>query len=157
MALTGIQIYKLLPQTNCKECGFPTCLAFAMKLAAKQVELSDCPYVSDESKSELAESAAPPIRLVTLKANGSEAKAGNEVVLFRHEKTFYHMPGIFLRVFDSESAEEIKAKVSEADAYQVNYVGMDLAVSRLLLSLAMLPPSQMLYPQYVRPANAPWS
>jgi acetyl-CoA decarbonylase/synthase complex subunit gamma len=128
MALTGIQIYKLLPQTNCKECGFPTCLAFAMKLAAKQVELSDCPYVSDESKSELAESAAPPIRLVTLKANGSEAKAGNEVVLFRHEKTFYHMPGIFLRVFDSESAEEIKAKVSEADAYQVNYVGMDLAI-----------------------------
>jgi acetyl-CoA decarbonylase/synthase complex subunit gamma len=99
-----------------------------MKLAAKQVELSDCPYVSDESKSELAESAAPPIRLVTLKANGSEAKAGNEVVLFRHEKTFYHMPGIFLRVFDSESAEEIKAKVSEADAYQVNYVGMDLAI-----------------------------
>lgn len=128
MALTGIQIYKLLPQTNCKECGFPTCLAFAMKLAAKQVELSDCPYVSDESKAELAESAAPPIRLVTLKANGNEAKAGNEVVLFRHEKTFYHMPGIFLRVLDSESEEEIKAKVSEADAYQVNYVGIDLAI-----------------------------
>ena len=54
MALTGIQIYKLLPQTNCKECGFPTCLAFAMKLAAKQVELSDCPYVSEESQSKLA-------------------------------------------------------------------------------------------------------
>ncbi len=128
MALTGIQIYKLLPQTNCKECGFPTCLAFAMKLAAKQVELSDCPYVSDESKAELAESAAPPIRLVTLKANGNEAKAGNEVVLFRHEKTFYHMPGIFLRVYDSESEEEINAKVSEAEAYQVNYVGMDLTI-----------------------------
>jgi len=99
-----------------------------MKLAAKQVELSDCPYVSDESKAELAESAAPPIRLVTLKANGNEAKAGNEVVLFRHEKTFYHMPGIFLRVYDSESEEEIKAKVSEAEAYQVNYVGMDLTI-----------------------------
>ena len=50
MALQGIQIYKLLPQTNCKECGFPTCLAYAMKLAAKQVELSACPYVSEESK-----------------------------------------------------------------------------------------------------------
>ena len=103
MALTGIQIYKLLPQTNCKECGFPTCLAFAMKLAAKQVELSDCPYVSEESKTQLAESAAPPIRLVTLKSNGYEAKAGNEVVLFRHEKTFYHMPGIFLRFLDTAS------------------------------------------------------
>ncbi len=51
MALSGIQIYKLLPQTNCKECGFPTCLAFAMKLAAKQVELSACPYVTEESES----------------------------------------------------------------------------------------------------------
>ena len=54
MALSGIQIYKLLPQTNCKECGFPTCLAFAMKLAAKQVELSACPYVTEESKAQLA-------------------------------------------------------------------------------------------------------
>ena len=50
MALSGIAIYKVLPQTNCKECGFPTCLAFAMKLAARQAELSACPYVSDEAK-----------------------------------------------------------------------------------------------------------
>jgi acetyl-CoA decarbonylase/synthase complex subunit gamma len=128
MALTGIQIYKLLPQTNCKECGFPTCLAFAMKLAAKQVELADCPYVSEESQAQLAESAAPPIRLVTLKSNGYEAKAGNEVVLFRHEKTFYHMPGIFLRVYDTETEEEIKTKVGAADAYKVNYVGIDLSI-----------------------------
>ena len=70
MALSGIQIYKLLPQTNCKECGFPTCLAFAMKLAAKQVELSSCPYVSEESKAQLAESSAPPIRLISLKSDG---------------------------------------------------------------------------------------
>ena len=76
MALSGIQIYKLLPKTNCKECGFPTCLAFAMKLAAKQVELSACPYVTEESKAELAESSAPPIRLVAIKSNGNEVKAG---------------------------------------------------------------------------------
>ena len=125
MALSGIQIYKLLPQTNCKECGFPTCLAFAMKLAAKQVELSDCPYVSDESKAQLAESSAPPIRLVTLKA-GSEVKAGNEVVMFRHEKTFYNKPGIFVRVKDSDG--DIAAKVAAADKYTVNYVGMDFTL-----------------------------
>jgi acetyl-CoA decarbonylase/synthase complex subunit gamma len=99
-----------------------------MKLAAKQVELSDCPYVSEESKTQLAESAAPPIRLVTIKSNGYEAKAGNEVVLFRHEKTFYHMPGIFIRVLDTESIEEIKEKVSAAEAYKVNYVGIDLTI-----------------------------
>jgi acetyl-CoA decarbonylase/synthase, CODH/ACS complex subunit gamma len=128
MALSGIQIYKLLPQTNCKECGFPTCLAFAMKLAAKQVELSACPYVTPEAKVQLAESAAPPIRLVTLKSDGYEAKAGNEVVLFRHEKTFYNRPGIFIRVYDNQPVESIKAVISEANAYAVNYVGMDLTV-----------------------------
>ena len=120
MALSGIQIYKLLPQTNCKECGVPTCLAFAMKLAAKQVELSACPYVTEESKAQLAESSAPPIRLVSLKSNGYEVKAGNEVVLFRHEKTFYNKPGLFVRVLDSEALAEIQAKIAQADAFKVN-------------------------------------
>ncbi|MFH2039783.1 MAG: acetyl-CoA decarbonylase/synthase complex subunit gamma [Chloroflexota bacterium] len=128
MALSGIQIYKLLPKTNCKECGFPTCLAFAMKLAAKQVELSACPYVSEESKAELAESSAPPIRLVSIKAGGMEVKAGNETVMFRHEKTFFNMPGLFLRVKSSMVVDAIQDVVSKADAYRVNYVGMDLIV-----------------------------
>jgi acetyl-CoA decarbonylase/synthase complex subunit gamma len=126
MALSGIQIYKLLPQTNCKECGFPTCLAFAMKLAAKQVELGSCPYVSDASKKQLAESAAPPVRLIALKANGTEVKAGNEVVMFRHEKTFYNKPGLFIRVKASDP--DLAKKVAAADTYKVNYVGMDFSV-----------------------------
>lgn len=130
MALSGIQIYKMLPQTNCKECGFPTCLAFAMKLAAKQVELSACPYVTEESKKQLAESAAPPIRLVTLKA-GTEVKAGNEVVLFRHEKTFYNKPGLFVRVKASDA--DLAKKVAQADAYKVNYVGMDFSIDGFAL------------------------
>jgi len=117
MALSGIQIYKLLPQTNCKACGFPTCLAFAMKLAAKQVELSACPYVTEESKTQLAESSAPPIRLVTLKGVGTEVKVGNEVCLFRHEKTFYNKTGLFVRVKSSQS--DIAAEVAKADAYKV--------------------------------------
>ena len=128
MALSGIQIYKLLPQTNCKECGFPTCLAFAMKLAAKQVELSSCPYVSEESKAQLAESAAPPIRLVALKSNGFEVKAGNEVVLYRHEKTFYNKPGIFAKVKDDRPADEITAEVAQVDAFVANYVGINLVI-----------------------------
>ncbi len=126
MALSGIQIYKMLPRTNCRDCGFPTCLAFAMKLAAKQVELAACPHVSEASKSKLAESSAPPVRLVTLKSNGYEVKAGNEVVLFRHEKKFFHMPGIFVRVRDDETAVQIKAKLAPAEAYNVDYVGLDL-------------------------------
>lgn len=126
MALSGIQIYKLLPQTNCKECGFPTCLAFAMKLAAKQVELSACPYVTEANTALLAESSAPPIRLITLKGAAGEVKAGNEVCLYRHEKTFYNKPGIFIRV---NSANDVAA----ADAYTANYVGMDLSVDGFAL------------------------
>ena len=136
MALSGIQIYKLLPQTNCKECGFPTCLAFAMKLAAKQVELSACPYVTEESKAQLAESAAPPIRLVTLKSDGYEVKAGNEVVLFRHEKTFYNKPGLFVKIDDLQSPEEIKAAIAKADAYEVNYVGIGFGVDGFAVEAA---------------------
>jgi acetyl-CoA decarbonylase/synthase complex subunit gamma len=128
MALSGIQIYKLLPQTNCKKCGFPTCLAFAMKLAAKQVELSTCPDVTEASKTQLAESSAPPVRLITLKSKTEEFASGNEVVLFRHEKTFYHRPGIFILVRDDEPLESLKAKVARAEAYSVVYVGMDLTI-----------------------------
>ena len=128
MALSGIQIYKMLPQTNCKECGFPTCLAFAMKLAAKQADLDKCPYVSDEAREKLAESAAPPVRLVTLSANGRDVKSGNEIVLFRHEKTFYNPAGIFIRVCDDQSMDEIKTAVEEAAAYSVEYVGMALTI-----------------------------
>lgn len=127
MALSGIQIYKLLPGTNCKECGYPTCLAFAMKLAAKQVELSDCPHVSEEAQSKLAESAAPPIRLVTIAANGHNTQAGNEVVMFRHEKTFYNKPGLFLRLRDDDPPD-VQAQIASAAAYNTNYVGLDLTV-----------------------------
>jgi len=128
MALSGIEIYKLLPKTNCKECGFPTCMAFGLKLSAKQVELSACPYVSEEAKAQLAASSEPPVRLVTLKSNGHKVEVGNEVVLYRHEKTFYNKPGFFFRVKDSDEEATIKAKVKEIDAYTVNYVGIDLVV-----------------------------
>ncbi len=138
MALSGIQIYKMLPQTNCKECGFPTCLAFAMKLAAKQVELAACPYVSEASKAQLAESSAPPIRLITLKANGAEVKVGNEVVLFRHEKTFYNQPGLFIRVDDIDRGRGsiMPPGSPEADAYSVDYVGIDLGVDGFAVEAA---------------------
>jgi acetyl-CoA decarbonylase/synthase complex subunit gamma len=128
MALSGIQIYKLLPQTNCKDCGYPTCLAFAMKLASKQADLDACPHVSDESREKLAESAAPPVQLVTLKADGREVKSGNEIVLFRHEKTFYNPAGIFIRVYDDQPAEEIRETVEAAAGYEVDYVGMTLTI-----------------------------
>ncbi|MCA9930681.1 MAG: acetyl-CoA decarbonylase/synthase complex subunit gamma [Anaerolineales bacterium] len=126
MALSGIQIYKMLPRTNCKECGFPTCLAFAMKLAAKQVELSLCPTVSEEAKAQLSEAAAPPVRPIALKSNGYEVLSGNEVVLFRHEKRFFSPAGLFLRVYDSEPVDVMRQKVTAVAEYTVDYVGIEL-------------------------------
>ncbi|MBS3750314.1 MAG: hypothetical protein KGY39_02285, partial [Anaerolineales bacterium] len=126
MALSGIQIYKLLPQTNCKDCGFPTCLAFAMKLASKQVELAKCPHVSEESKEKLSEASAPPVRPFTIKSDGYQVEAGNEVVLFRHKKQFYSRSGLFVRVRDSLSPGEIKEKVEPVDAFEADYVGIEL-------------------------------
>jgi len=102
-----------------------------MKLAAKQVELSSCPYVTDESKEQLAASAAPPIRLITLKANGTEVKAGNEVVMFRHEKTFYNKPGMFIRYKATDS--DIAEKAVRVEAFRVNYVGMDFELDGFAL------------------------
>ena len=128
MALSGIQIYKLLPQTNCQDCGYPTCLAFAMKLASKQADLDDCPHVSEEAREKLAESAAPPIRLATVSSDGRKVEAGNELVLFRHEKRFFNPTGVFIRVWDDQGVDEIKRRVDEAMSYVVEYVGMELCL-----------------------------
>ncbi|MBM2842669.1 MAG: dehydrogenase/acetyl-CoA synthase delta subunit, barrel [Anaerolineales bacterium] len=136
MPLTGLEVYKLLPQTNCKECGFPTCLAFAMKLAAKQAELKGCPYVSEASKAKLEAASSPPIRLIQVAGDEQKLEVGNETVLFRHEKTFYHRPGIFLHLRDTEAVEALKGKVAEAEAFQVDYVGIRLGLDGFLIEAA---------------------
>lgn len=126
MALTGLEIYKLLPKTNCRECGFPTCLAFGMKLAAKQADLSACPYVSDEAKQALEAASAPPIRLVSLGGDDHKVEVGNETVLFRHEKTFFHQTGVMLRLPDNLPADELNAKLDEILGFKTERVGIDL-------------------------------
>jgi acetyl-CoA decarbonylase/synthase complex subunit gamma len=129
MAPTGLEIYKLLPQTNCKECGFPTCLAFAMKLAQKGTELDKCPYVSDEARAALDAASAPPIKLVAIGAGDRAFEVGNETVLFRHEKTFYHQPGLVLRVRSDDP--QLAEKAEYAGSYSVERVGMDLMLDGL--------------------------
>jgi acetyl-CoA decarbonylase/synthase complex subunit gamma len=136
MALSGLQIYKLLPKTNCKECGFPTCLAFAMKLAAKQVELDACPHVSDEAKESLSAAAAPPIRLIKIGTGDQQFQVGNETVMYRHEKTFFNQPGLALRVKDTEDADAIAEKVETVNAYCVDRVGIDMAFNAIAIENA---------------------
>ena len=80
MALTGLEIFKLLPKTNCKKCGMPTCLAFAMQLAQKRAKLEDCPDVSEEAKEQLTAAAAPPMRKVVFGNGDNQVQGGQETV-----------------------------------------------------------------------------
>jgi acetyl-CoA decarbonylase/synthase complex subunit gamma len=126
MALTGIQIFKLLPQTNCKECGVPTCLAFAMNLASGKAELDSCPYVSDEAREKLAEASAPPIRPVAFGKGVRAVKTGGETVLYRHEKTFYNPTPIGVLVSSDIAQSDLERKLKAWNALQFERVGFNL-------------------------------
>ena len=132
MALTGIQIFKLLPKTNCKECGDPTCLAFAMKLAAGKVELSLCPYVSEEAKAELEVASAPPIRPVTIGVGDRALKVGGETVMFRHEKRFDNAPGFAILVNDTMDEAEVNARLERC---QLEYERVGLILRPELVAI----------------------
>lgn len=126
MALTGIQIFKLLPKTNCKECGVPTCLAFAMNLASGKAELDACPYVSDEARDQLAEASAPPIRPVAVGKGVRKAAVGGETVLYRHEKTFFN-PTLLAGTLSADLDEEaLRTKLKTWNVFQYERVGLNL-------------------------------
>jgi len=126
MALTGIQIFKLLPKTNCKECGVPTCLAFAMNLASGKAELDACPYVSDEAREQLAEASAPPIRPVVIGNGVRKLTVGGETVQYRHEKTFFNPTGLAALVGSDISEADLAAKLTAWNALQFERVGLNL-------------------------------
>ena len=128
MALKALDVLKLLPRTNCKKCGYPTCLAFAMKLAQKQASLDQCPDVSEAARAELEGSAAPPIRLVTLADGRAKLEMGNETVMFRHEESFYHAPGIGVLVNDDLPPAAVEAKVEAISRLCFVRVGTEIRV-----------------------------
>ncbi len=122
MALTGLQIQKLLPKTNCRECGSNTCMAFAMKLAAKKAEIAECPYASEEAIQVLGAASEPPVRGIAL---GPERmlKLGEETVLYRHEKTFFHQTAIAVNVNDTDSPSTIEETLAAIRDYRLDRVG----------------------------------
>jgi len=126
MALKALDIYKLLPKKNCKECGDPTCLTFAMKLAGGKADVDLCPYLSDEAKSVLGASTRPPIRPVKIGVGERSFTVGEEFVFYRHEKTFYHPPGIIFRVSDTQPADEVAAIAGRVRDESFTRVGTEL-------------------------------
>ena len=134
MALKGADIMKKLPKTNCKECGYPTCFAFAMKLATGGAKLEDCPQLSPEVKVELDAALAPPIKLVTIGKGGSALIIGEEEVMFRHEKAFFHEPGIAILISDKESESDIEKKIQSIKDLHFERIGKELKINLLALS-----------------------
>jgi acetyl-CoA decarbonylase/synthase complex subunit gamma len=132
--LTGMEIFKLLPKTNCGECGVPTCMAFAMKLAQKNAELSACPYAGDEAKSVIGAASEPPVRLVRLGSGNRIIEMGNELVMFRHEKTFVHQTALAIQVNSSTPAAALRTIAESMDRHAIERAGEKLAVDSLLIN-----------------------
>jgi len=136
MALKGTDVVKKLPDAgkkNCRECGFPTCFAFAMKLAAAGVSLDKCPYLPADVKAELEEALAPPIKPVTIGSGKNALNIGGEEVVYRHEKTFIHQPGIALLISDKEPEAKVDDKLKKIAELQFPWVGLTLKANVLAL------------------------
>jgi acetyl-CoA decarbonylase/synthase complex subunit gamma len=134
MALSGVEIFKLLPKTNCKKCGYPTCLAFAMKLAQRQASLDSCPDVSEEAKKVLGEASAPPVRPITLGAGDRAVKMGEETVLFRHDKKFVNPCVLAVEIKDTLSEEEISKIAEDVLNSEIDRVGQKLRIDAIVLT-----------------------
>ena len=133
MALTGLDIFKLLPKTNCKKCGKPTCLAFAMALAQKRAKLEECPDVSDEAKEKLAAAAAPPMLKVQFGTGDNQVTLGQETVCFRHEEKFHSPTVIGVTVSDKLSGSDLKNRLDSINALQFERIGVKIGVQAVAI------------------------
>ncbi len=133
MALSGLDIYKLLPKTNCKKCGSPTCLAFAMKLAMKKASLDQCPDISEEGKRALDQASQPPIAAITFGSGDNKIVIGAETVLFRHEKTFYNKTAIAITVEDTLSEDDLTKRIKAIQELSFERVGQHIEIDMIAL------------------------
>lgn len=133
MALTGLQIYKLLPRTNCGDCNFPTCMAFAMQVAAKKVSIDQCPHAGEEAKAELAEASAPPMKLVSIGADENKLEIGQETVLFRHKEKFHHPTGVAVSVKDTMAEDELDKQIDSINKLKFTRIGEEIGVNLIAL------------------------
>ena len=133
MALSGLEIFKMLPKTNCKDCEFPTCLAFAMQLAAGKVELEKCPHISEEVKEALSEASQPPILKVEIGAGNDSFIVGEETVMFRHDRTFVNQNAFAVTIEDDMDSGSIEETVKDVNAIAYERVGQILKVDAICI------------------------
>lgn len=133
MALTGLEIFKQLPQTNCKDCGYPTCLAFAVALASGKVTLEKCPHLKENAREMLTVAFEPPVSLIKIGSQNQELVLGNETVLFRHEKRFEHAPGLAILIKDTLASAAIETKISHLNSLVFERLGKNYGPDLLAL------------------------
>ena len=127
MALKGLDIFKMSPKKNCKECGSPTCMAFCMKVAQGAVEIDKCPYFSDEAKAMLNEQTAPAMKTITV----GEHKLGGETVMFRHEKTLVNKNLFAVKLCTCMDDAAVDAKLAEIQSIDYERIGERMYVEMI--------------------------
>ncbi|MBE0635827.1 acetyl-CoA decarbonylase/synthase complex subunit gamma [Candidatus Bipolaricaulota bacterium] len=132
--LSGIEIYKNLPRTNCGDCGLPTCMAFAMQVASKKQALDGCPHVSDEARAVLGDAQVPPMATLTLGSGDRVLTLGGETVMHRHEERFQHPPVLAVRISASLGDAEIGARLAAIDALQFERVGKTIGIDAIAIA-----------------------
>ncbi len=133
MALKALDIFKLTPKKNCKDCGFPTCMAFCMKVASGAVKVSKCPHMSEDSIAKLSEATAPLMRSVKLGHGTSEYELGGETVLFRHEKTLINRNRYAVAFCECMTNEEIDMKIANIKAVNYIRIGEEMKAEMVVL------------------------
>ena len=123
MGLSGIQIFKMTPKKNCKECGCPTCMAFSMKVAQGAMDISQCPHMSEDALAQLSEATAPPMKTVKIGAGENEFSLGGETVLFRHEKTYVSKTRYAVSLCSCMDDAAIDAKLAEIPKVDYERIG----------------------------------
>jgi len=130
--ISPIDVYKLLPRTNCGECGFPNCMAFATKLVNGEVAAEDCkPLLEEKYRQaylELQELLAPAVKTVTIGAGDRVVKVGGKYVMYRHEFTYHNPTPIAIDVTDEMSDEELEERVKKIAGFHYNYIGRELTL-----------------------------
>ena len=127
MALKGLDIFKLSPKTNCKDCGCPTCMAFCMKVAQGALPLEKCPHMSPDALAKLSDQTAPPMKTVKV----GDFTLGGETVMFRHDKTFVSRCLYAVSVCDGMESAEIERRLSRVDAVDYERIGERMHVEML--------------------------
>ncbi|SDF46815.1 acetyl-CoA decarbonylase/synthase complex subunit gamma [Sporomusa acidovorans] len=134
MALSGLDIFKQLPKTNCKECGMSTCLAFAMALASGKTSLDKCLHVSEKAKGLLDAAFAPAMQSVKIGVDPNQITLGGETVLFRHDKTFINQTAIVIKVSDTLSPDELWEKVKVINKLNMKRMGRHIGVDAIAIT-----------------------